>query len=110
MTFTPPLSHEIRYVFSVHGGILIAGVAKLLRNAALMAKLRLGVDRRCDPGSAGVSDHRFSAMAREPPGDCPACFPGHTTRPLFQDVEGLAEERSRANLRQRIKRRLMPYF
>jgi len=31
MKFTPPFSHEIRYVFSVHGGILIPGVAMLLR-------------------------------------------------------------------------------
>jgi hypothetical protein len=34
MKFAPPLSHEIRYVFSVHGGILIPGVAMLLRKCS----------------------------------------------------------------------------
>jgi len=37
MKLAPPLSHEIRYAFSVHGGLLTAGVAILHRNVFLMA-------------------------------------------------------------------------
>src|SRR5882762_9148658 len=70
-----PLSDEIRYVFSVHGGILMAGVAMLLRNVALMAKLSLGSDRPWDHGSAGMSRRRFPARVTEPQRECPACFP-----------------------------------
>ena len=62
MKVTPPLSHEIRYVFSVHGGILTAGVAILHGNVFLMAKLRLVSDRPRAYGSVGQSRPRFPAM------------------------------------------------
>lgn len=110
MRSDPPLSHEIRYVFSVHGGILIAGVAMLLRNVSLMAKLRLGSDRPRDHGSFGISLRRFPAIVTEPQGDCPACSPERTTRPrrLLQNVDDRFEERSSANLRYGVERRLVP--
>jgi hypothetical protein len=106
----PPLFHEIRYVFSVHGGLLIAGVAILLRNVSLIAKLTLASGRPCDHGSFGLSRRRFPAMVTEPQGDCPGCFPESTTRPrrLLQNVDDRFEERARANPCHRVERRLVP--
>jgi hypothetical protein len=43
LKFASPLSHEIRYVFSVHGGILIPDVAMLLRNVSLMVQVQAGI-------------------------------------------------------------------
>lgn len=43
MKFASPLSHEIRYVFSVHGGIPIPDVAMLLRNVSLMVQVQAGI-------------------------------------------------------------------
>ena len=43
MKFAPSLSHEIRYAFWVHGGILIPGVAMLLRDVSLMVQVQAGI-------------------------------------------------------------------
>jgi hypothetical protein len=43
MKFAPPLSHEIRYAFSVHGGILVPSVAMLLRDVSLMVQVQAGI-------------------------------------------------------------------
>lgn len=105
-----PLSHEIRYVFSVHGGILIAGVAILHRNVFLMAKLRLGSYRLCAHASVGTSRHSFPAMVTKRRGDCPAWAADRTTQPrrLLQNVDRGFEERSRANLRPGVEQRFIP--
>ena len=110
MKVGPPLSHEIRYVFSVHGGILIAGVAILRRNVLLMAKLGLGTYRPCAHCSVGTSPHSFPAMVTERRGDCPAWAADRTTqlRRLLQNVDLRFEERSRANLRPGVEQRFIP--
>ena len=110
MKVTPPLSHEIRYVFSVHGGIPTAGMAILHGNVFLMAKLRLVSDRPCAHGSVGISRDSFPAMVTERQGDCPAWSPERTTqlRRLLQNVDHRFEERSRANLRHGVERRSVP--
>ena len=111
MKVAPPLSHEIRYVFSVHGGILIAGVAILHRNVFLMAKLRLGSYRPCAHASVGTSRHSFPAMVTERRrGDCPAWAADSTTqaRRHLQNVDCGFEERSRANLRPGVEQRFIP--
>src|SRR6266478_2035855 len=97
MKDAPPYSHEIRYVFSVHGGILIAGAAMLLRNVALMVKPRQGSDCRRHHGSAGVLRRCFSLLVRRRARDCPACFPHYTTRQLLPNADGPYEKRSIAN-------------
>lgn len=110
MTSEPPLSHEIRYVLSVYGGILIARMAMLLRNVALMAKLRLVSARLCDRASAARSRRRFPAMVTEPEREFPAYSPERTTRPrpFLQNVDQDCDRRSTANLRLGLERRLVP--
>jgi hypothetical protein len=109
MKFDSPLSHEIRYAFSVHGGILTPGVAILHHNVFLMSKLRLGSDRPCAHGSVWISRHRLPAMVTESC-DCPAWSPDRTTQPrrLLQNVDHRFEERSSANLGQGVERRFVP--
>ena len=50
MKSAPLLSHEIRYVLSIHGGILTSRVAILPGDVVLIATLTLGSDR---PGTHG---------------------------------------------------------
>jgi hypothetical protein len=110
MKVGPPLSHEIRYVFSVHGGILIAGVAILHRNVFLMAKLRLGSYRPCAHASVGTSRRSLPTTVTERWRDCPAWSLDPTTQPqrLLQSVDHRFEERSRANQRPGVERRFVP--
>jgi len=102
-----PLSHEIRYVFSVHGGILITGVAILHRNVFLMAKLGLGRYRPCAHGSVGISRHN---VVTEPRAYCPAWARDRLAQPrwLLQNTDHRFEERARANLRHGVEQRFLP--
>jgi hypothetical protein len=110
MKFDSPLSHEIRYAVSVHGGILTRGVAILHHNVFLMSKPRRGSDRPCAHGSVGISRHDLPAMVTERWGNCPAWSLERTTQPrrLLQNVDHRFQERSRANLRQGGERRFVP--
>ena len=110
MKVAPLLSHEIRYVSSVHGGILTSGVAILHGNVFLMATLRLGSDRPRAQRSVKQSRHNFPPMVIEPRCDCLAWSRDRRTqpRPLLQKVGHRFEERSRANPRRGVDRRFVP--
>ena len=110
MKFDSPLSHEIRYAVSVHGGILTRGVPILHPNVFLMSKPRLGSDRPCAHGSVEISRHGLPAMVSERWGHCRAWSPERTTQPrrLLPNVDHRFQERSTANLRQCGERRFVP--
>ena len=109
MKSAPLLSHEIRYVLSIHGGILTSRVAILPGDVVLIATLTLGSDRPGTHGPFWQFRSIFPAMVTEPRRDCPAWSRDRRTQPqpLLQKVALGFQDRSRANPRRGSDRRFV---